>query len=109
MAAGRFAGFAGRNSGKAEADPRSGRLSLGLAFLAPASLLYAAFTIYPVLRTFYNAFHAIKPHGVVEFVGLHNFTALLVADPVFWKAVANTALFTVVATLVDVVGGLFLA
>ena len=46
---------------------------------------------------------------MVEFVGLDNFTALLFADPIFWKAVANTALFTIVATIVDVVGGLLLA
>jgi ABC-type sugar transport system permease subunit len=78
-------------------------------FLAPALLIYAAFTLYPVLRTFYNAFHAIKPQGVVEFVGLRNFTSLLFADAVFWKAVANTAMFTIVATIVDVVGGLLLA
>ena len=90
-------------------DPRRGRLGLVLAFLAPALLLYAAFTIYPVLRTFYNAFHAIKPQNVVEFVGLSNFTALLFADAVFWKAVTNTALFTIVATIVDVIGGLLLA
>jgi ABC-type sugar transport system permease subunit len=62
-----------------------------------------------VLRTFYNAFHTIKPHNVVEFAGLANFTTLLFADPVFWKAVTNTALFTLVATIVDVVGGLLLA
>jgi ABC-type sugar transport system permease subunit len=62
-----------------------------------------------VLRTFYNAFHTIKPHGVVAFVGVDNFTALLLADATFWKAVVNTALFTVVATVVDVVGGLLLA
>ena len=79
------------------------------AFLAPALLIYAGFTIYPVLRTFYNAFHTIKPHNVVEFAGLANFSALLFADPVFWKAVTNTALFTIVATIVDVVGGLLLA
>jgi len=77
--------------------------------LAPALLVYAGFTIYPVLRTFYNAFHAIKPQAVVEFVGFGNFTALLFADSVFWKAVTNTTLFTIVATIVDVVGGLLLA
>src|SRR5215471_8152171 len=92
-----------------EDDPRRGRAGIVLAFLAPALLLYAFFTIYPVLRTFYNAFHAIKPQNVVEFVGLGNFISLLTADPVFWKAVANTALFTIIATIVDVVGGLLLA
>jgi len=102
-------GSAGRDAAKVEIDARRGGLGVLLAFLAPALIIYAGFTIYPVLRTFYNAFHAIKPQGVVEFVGFGNFTALLLADPVFWKAVTNTALFTLVATIVDVVGGLLLA
>ena len=101
--------FAGRNAAKVEIDARRGGLGVLLAFLAPALIVYAGFTIYPVLRTFYNAFHAIKPRGAVEFVGLDNFAALLFSDPVFWTAVSNTALFTFVATIVDVVGGLLLA
>jgi raffinose/stachyose/melibiose transport system permease protein len=101
--------FAGRNAAKVEIDARRGGLGVLLAFLAPALIVYAGFTIYPVLRTFYNAFHAIKPQGAVEFVGLDNFAALLFSDPVFWTAVSNTALFTFVATVVDVVGGLLLA
>src|SRR5258706_6494143 len=92
-----------------EVDGRGASLGILAAFLTPALLVYAGFTIYPVLRTFYNAFHTIKPHGVVEFVGLSNFTALLLTDSIFWKAVANTSIFTIVATLVDVVGGLLLA
>ena len=105
----RLAGLGAHAAALPAIDARRAGLGILVAFLAPALLVYAGFTIYPVLRTFYNAFHAIKPQGVVEFVGLANFTALLVADPVFWKAVTNTALFTIVATIVDVVGGLLLA
>src|SRR5258708_17219496 len=94
---------------RGEVDARRASLGILAAFLAPALLVYAGFTIYPVLRTFYNAFHTIKPHGVVEFVGLSNFTALLLTDSIFWKAVANTSIFTIVATLVDVIGGRLLA
>ena len=97
------------DSARPDVDARRAGFAVLFAFLTPALLVYAGFTVYPVLRTFYNAFHAIKPHGVVEFVGLSNFTTLLVADAVFWKAVTNTALFTIVATIVDVVGGLLLA
>ena len=97
------------SAARVEVDARAARVGTLALFLAPALLVYAGFTIYPVLRTFYNAFHAIKPQGVVEFVGFGNFMALLSADPVFWKAVVNTTLFTVVATAVDVVGGLLLA
>ena len=92
-----------------ELDARRAGTGILFIFLAPALLIYAGFTIYPVLRTFYNAFHAIKPHGVVEFVGIGNFTALLFSDSIFWKAVTNTTLFTIVATIVDVLGGLLLA
>jgi ABC-type sugar transport system permease subunit len=105
----RLAGSGARDAAPPAIDARRASFGILLAFLAPALLVYAAFTVYPVLRTFYNAFHTIKPHNVVEFAGLGNFTTLLFADPVFWKAVTNTALFTVVATIVDVVGGLLLA
>jgi ABC-type sugar transport system permease subunit len=61
------------------------------------------------LRTFYNSVHTMRPHGIVEYVGLANFSALVGVDPVFWKAVGNTAIFTIVATIADVLGGLLLA
>src|SRR6188472_281694 len=98
-----------RDRSSAAIDARRANVGILVAFLAPALLIYAGFTIYPVVRTFYNAFYTIKPQGLVEFVGLANFSTLLFADPTFWKAVANTALFTVVATAVDVIGGLLLA
>ena len=79
------------------------------AFLAPALLIYAAFTLYPVLRTLYNSLHVIGPHNVARFVGLQNFTELLTKDPVFWRAVWNTVIFTIVGTIADVLGGLLLA
>src|SRR5690242_4490408 len=67
-------------SARPELDARRAGLAVLFAFLTPALLVYAGFTVYPVLRTFYNAFHAIKPQGVVEFVGVANFTNLLFAD-----------------------------
>ena len=80
-----------------------------LLFLSPALLLYLGFTIYPALRTFYNSVHTIKPRGVEEFVGLAHFRELLTADPVFWKAVANTMIWAVVAPIPNVGSGLLLA
>jgi ABC-type sugar transport system permease subunit len=46
---------------------------------------------------------------VTEFVGVKNFTELLLRDPVFWKAVRNTAIFALVGTTADVAGGLLMA
>ncbi len=78
-------------------------------FLGPAILIFAGFTAYPVLRTFYNSVYFVGPKGAAEFVGLHNFSQVLLADPVFWTAVRNTAIFTLVGTPLDVFGGLLLA
>ncbi len=87
---------------------RPSALTLAL-FVGPALLIFAGFTAYPVVRTFYDSVHIIGPGNDVEFVGLGNFIQALTADDVFWTAVKNTALFTLVATPLDVFGGLLLA
>jgi multiple sugar transport system permease protein/raffinose/stachyose/melibiose transport system permease protein len=78
------------------------------AFLAPALIFYFAFTVYPIIRTFHNSLLLIRPRGTDEFVGLHNF-ATLAADPRFWTAVGNTAIWAIVAPALDVSIGLTLA
>ncbi len=80
-----------------------------ITFIAPALIIYAGFTLFPVLKTIYNSLHVMKPHNTVEFVGLGNYQALLTHDFVFWKAVRNTAVFSVVGTVCDVAAGLLLA
>ena len=99
----------GRFRAQSEPDARRAAPGTLALFLAPALILYAGFMVYPVLRTFYNSVHTIKPQGVQEFVGLANFGALLSADPTFWRAVGNTAVFAVIATIADVLGGLLIA
>jgi ABC-type amino acid transport system permease subunit len=69
-------------------------------FLAPAILVYAGFTAYPVVRTVYNSAHLVGAIGMAEFVGTRNFSNALLADPVFWTAVRNTAIFTVAGTTI---------
>ncbi|QEX24744.1 ABC transporter permease [Hypericibacter adhaerens] len=78
-------------------------------FLAPAAVIYAGFIFYPVLRTLYNSLHTVGAQGVSTFVGTENYIQLLTHDSVFWRAVGNTAVFTVVGTIADVLGGLLLA
>ena len=89
-----------------EGSRRASRTAIA-TFLAPALVVYAVFTFYPVLRTFYNSVHLLKGRNVEEFVGFRNFLDILTQDPVFWKAVGNTATFTVVGTLGDVAGWAF--
>jgi ABC-type polysaccharide transport system permease subunit len=64
-----------------------------MVFLTPALLIYLAFTAYPVVRTFYNAVHIIRPRGNDEYVGLTNFYTLYTNDALFVKAVTNTLIW----------------
>lgn len=79
------------------------------AFVLPALVMYAAFTAYPVLRTFWNALHKVSPNGGSEWVGLANLHAILFVDPTFWKAVGNTLTWALVAPIFEVTLGLLLA
>lgn len=80
-----------------------------MVFLLPALLIYLAFTAYPVIRTFYNAVHIIRPRGADEFVGLQHFTELFTNDALFVKAVTNTMIWAGFAPILDVGVGLLLA
>jgi ABC-type sugar transport system permease subunit len=72
-------------------------------FLGPTLALYLAFTIYPVLVTFYNSVHTLRMDlGMqYEFVGLQHFHEILTGDEVFWKAARNALTWGLVAPVVD--------
>jgi multiple sugar transport system permease protein/raffinose/stachyose/melibiose transport system permease protein len=92
-------------------DHRSGGTAWGtiMVFLTPALLFYLLFTAYPVLRTFYNSVHIIKPRGEDEFVGLQHFYELFASDALFAKAVTNTMIWAGFSPILDVGVGLILA
>ncbi|MEN3027514.1 MAG: sugar ABC transporter permease [Chlorobiota bacterium] len=80
-----------------------------LLCLIPWVITFAAFWLYPLLHAFsmslmqYNALT-----GPQSFVGLQNY-ATLWSDPLFWKALRNTAVFTLGTVPVTVSLALFLA
>jgi multiple sugar transport system permease protein len=76
--------------------------------MAPPILFLVAFVGYPLC---YGVFLSLQNRPVAQpgvFVGLKNFTAD-VKDPVFWRVVANTFVYTGIATMLKMVGGLGLA
>jgi ABC-type sugar transport system permease subunit len=72
-------------------------------FVGPTLALYLAFTIYPVVVTFYNSVHTLRMDlGMLyEFVGLQHFHEILTSDEVFWKAARNALTWGLVAPVVD--------
>ncbi len=79
----------------------------GWVFIAPALVLIGVFFVIPVLGALVLSFtdfdiYSIGDPANTRFVGLGNYHALL-ADPLFWKALRNTAYYVVVGGPLSVV------
>jgi len=76
-------------------------------FVAPFSLLFAVFLVYPIYRGLALSFY--KTAGRREmFIGLANYRFLL-GDIMFWGALANTLAFAVLSLVIQVPAALGLA
>lgn len=84
---------------------RNGKLYL---MMSPFLILFALFTIWPFIQSFYLSFtnyNGIKPP---EFIGTQNYERLW-QDTRFLKALSNTAIFVVLAVVINTSLGLALA
>lgn len=70
---------------------------IAYTFMLPGLLFFATFTVYPLLKTLQMSLYhwSIMPGRPSEFVGVANYTRAL-DDPIFWVALRNTVLYTVV-------------
>lgn len=69
----------------------------GATFVAPQAVLFAVFFLLPVVIAFVLAFMDVRPTRMT-FIGLANFKRVL-SDPLFGKALTNTAIFTAVVVV----------
>jgi trehalose/maltose transport system permease protein len=86
------------------------RRRMAWLFLLPTLVLLAAVAGWPLLRTGWLAFtdaHLARP-GETQWVGLENYGWLL-TDPDWWRAVANTLVFTVISVSAQLLLGLGIA
>ena len=73
---------------------------LPYAFVGPAMLLLVTFGILPILVALLVSFTDMNLAGLgnwsrIQFIGTDNYTKLF-ADPSFWQALGNTALFAII-------------
>ena len=61
----------------------------GYAFVAPFVIVFAIFSIYPVLRTLYLSFTDLKILGKGNWIWFDNYKRVL-TDKFFWRALGNT-------------------
>jgi multiple sugar transport system permease protein len=98
---------------KAKSQKRARRWSLdqqweGYLFLLPSLAGFLLFVILPVLGSFWLSLGELKLSGQFEFLGLSNYRQLQ-RDPVFWRAVGNTAYFMVTIVPLQLALGLLIA
>ena len=112
--AARGAGTAGARPGPGPAVPSRGRARRAPSdpsaylFVAPNLLLLGVFVLVPLVGALLQSFQRTNGFGAGEAVGGANY-ARLVSDPMFWRALVNTALFTGIVTPVSMVAGLGIA
>ena len=100
----------GRTAAAAAAGSIPSEGTLAVLLLAPAFLLLALIVLYPVVRLFATSFYNLSlTSGVpAEFAGFENYL-LVLEDPVFWSALWNTLLITLITVPGALVVGLGLA
>lgn len=79
-------------------------------YLTPTILVLSIVTLYPLGRTLYLSFFeaGLSFPLKLKFIGLTNY-ANLIADPVWWRAVLNTVVYTVSSVALETVLGLIIA
>lgn len=79
-------------------------------FLLPAIIALAVVAGWPLLRTIMMSFTdaTFTRPGAAEFVGFRNYLDIF-ADRVWWRAVSNTAIFTLASVSIETVLGLMIA
>ena len=74
-------------------DRRS--LLTGLLFVSPWLIGFIAFTVYPLIFSFYVSLTRYDIIRAPVFIGLANYSELLFDDPLFWKVVFNTVFYVI--------------
>ena len=87
---------------------RNNRHFLGLLFMLPAAIVLIVFLTYPLFLGVWLGLTDVKVGRPGRFIGLDHYFWLF-DDAVFWLSVFNTFLYTVVASIIKFVLGLWLA
>jgi multiple sugar transport system permease protein len=74
--------------------PETRKVLTGLAFISPWIIGFFAFTVYPLVASFYYSFTEYSLFGSPRWIGLGNYTKLF-ADSKFFESFANTVIFSV--------------
>ncbi|MHB1930678.1 MAG: carbohydrate ABC transporter permease [Acidimicrobiales bacterium] len=80
----------------------------GYGFAGPALLFFAVFAFLPIILGLLISFQNSTGFGASTWAGLTNYSHLL-NDPLFWKSVKNTAIYTALTVPTSIIIGLGIA
>lgn len=80
----------------------------GYLYTSPFFLIFAVFGLFPIIYTFWVAFHQWDPFSAPTFIGLENFVKLA-DDPRLWIAIRNTFSIWILSTVPQILFALLLA
>lgn len=80
-------------------------------YLLPAFVVFGVFIFWPTIHSFYLSLcdYSLSTISSAKFVGLDNFKNLFFEERIFWKAMKNTAVYTVFTVPLTMAAGLLLA
>jgi multiple sugar transport system permease protein len=88
--------------------PETRKILRGVAFISPWIIGFIAFTLYPLVASFYYSFTDFSLFGSPKWVAMSNY-ARLFADPKFYKSFGNTIIFSVMVVPASIVLAMGLA
>jgi multiple sugar transport system permease protein len=80
----------------------------GYVFISPWLIGFLIFTAGPMLASLYLSFCKYDLH-TLTWVGPKNYEVLLTRDPLFWKSLANTAIYVLFSVPLGLTGSLLIA
>jgi ABC-type sugar transport system permease subunit len=84
------------------------RYRVAYAYIAPFFILFAVFSLFPIIAGFGLSFFRWDGISAMHFIGVENYVNLF-KDVLFWKALKNTVLIGIIAHIPILLGGLILA
>lgn len=97
---------------KQERAPRDLRGQETLAFylcISPWLLGFILFVLGPMVASFYFSLTEWDLLSAPRFVGLSNYREMFSSDPLFWKSLRITTVYTAIYVPLDLIGGLIIA
>ncbi|MGH4037663.1 MAG: carbohydrate ABC transporter permease [Sphaerochaeta sp.] len=88
---------------------KSNRIQVGI-LMSPALLIFAIFTIIPIIRLFFMSFHEWNLSSMFEqsFIGIKNYKVVF-KDNFFWTSFTNTIVYAIVTVPLQMLLGLIVA